>query len=555
MDPFRPAGAAPLAQPDELSQQNSNDGVKRRWTSWGLYIWLSLASIIVAFLNVVTKEDNLFDMISSAVEDKMFLVSCSHFCFLVTVGFVYLVVKMSLGEIRETERENVIDRCRSMTLDWLIFLVFARPLFHGQPASVLRLSFGMLYLLAMRIIHQLLKLRTGALADYRPNIHSMLKIVLTSFVLLLVNLQVFRWCINFFQSKGLLATNPSIIPTFQNLISCGKSIFNFRNDDNFKEFIENHVNPNFKEILERYDFGWARILTVMGVFTVNLVRFVCPIWFLNLVQVLGNQKFGAVSWLAFESLQITIDAFFTTVKGIMHMFDFELQSRTHRTWRDLTIARIVAELLEDLFTSSLSTGWIIALIVAGSSRNVYGIPIFLISDMIQNIIGCYNTALSLYRYLAMESFLSQFPKATLEDVDRQDTCIVCRETLYVDSGDPVELGCSHVFHYSCLKSWYTQQQNCPICRSEIDPSTKKKKGRQIPPSPPPAETEHVPVDVRVVDEPITVDEYGGERTTLGNRTIDENKIGDVDDLLSELRGSFANIKCYREELQELLSQI
>lgn len=69
-----------------------------------------------------------------------------------------------------------------------------------------------------------------------------------------------------------------------------------------------------------------------------------------------------------------------------------------------------------------------------------------------------------------------YPNATAEEMDRlgDKTCIICREEMVVagaegqSGGDangpnetPKKLGCGHVFHFHCLRSWLERQQSCP----------------------------------------------------------------------------------------------
>lgn len=42
-------------------------------------------------------------------------------------------------------------------------------------------------------------------------------------------------------------------------------------------------------------------------------------------------------------------------------------------------------------------------------------------------------------------------------------CSICLERI----DDPVQLSCPHKFHHSCLASWLTEHDNCPLCRKDI----------------------------------------------------------------------------------------
>ncbi|CAL8091906.1 unnamed protein product [Calicophoron daubneyi] len=69
-----------------------------------------------------------------------------------------------------------------------------------------------------------------------------------------------------------------------------------------------------------------------------------------------------------------------------------------------------------------------------------------------------------------------FPDATNADLAASsDTiCIICREDMQIPAdgqqseNSPLKrLPCSHIFHASCLRSWFQRQQICPTCRMDI----------------------------------------------------------------------------------------
>ncbi|TPP65604.1 Synovial apoptosis inhibitor 1 synoviolin, partial [Fasciola gigantica] len=70
-----------------------------------------------------------------------------------------------------------------------------------------------------------------------------------------------------------------------------------------------------------------------------------------------------------------------------------------------------------------------------------------------------------------------FRDATSADLaaSSDTVCIICREDMQVSSGTAQpnpssvlkRLPCSHIFHVSCLRSWFQRQQTCPTCRMDI----------------------------------------------------------------------------------------
>jgi E3 ubiquitin-protein ligase synoviolin len=108
------------------------------------------------------------------------------------------------------------------------------------------------------------------------------------------------------------------------------------------------------------------------------------------------------------------------------------------------------------------------------------------------------TAFLRYRR-ATHDMNQRYPDATVEELQREDTCIICREEMtpwsvtnppeppvgVADAAGqvpgarprvnrvvnertrPKKLPCGHVLHLGCLKSWLERQQVCPTCRSPV----------------------------------------------------------------------------------------
>lgn len=58
-----------------------------------------------------------------------------------------------------------------------------------------------------------------------------------------------------------------------------------------------------------------------------------------------------------------------------------------------------------------------------------------------------------------------YPDVTQEELANTDNvCIICREEM---TGGAKKLPCNHIFHVSCLRSWFQRQQTCPTCRLNV----------------------------------------------------------------------------------------
>ncbi|XP_065882494.1 E3 ubiquitin-protein ligase synoviolin B-like isoform X2 [Dysidea avara] len=61
--------------------------------------------------------------------------------------------------------------------------------------------------------------------------------------------------------------------------------------------------------------------------------------------------------------------------------------------------------------------------------------------------------------------LNRYPDVTPEELQNVDNvCIICREEM---TAQAKKLPCNHIFHLSCLRSWFQRQQTCPTCRESV----------------------------------------------------------------------------------------
>lgn len=109
----------------------------------------------------------------------------------------------------------------------------------------------------------------------------------------------------------------------------------------------------------------------------------------------------------------------------------------------------------------------------------YGLPIHIIRDVYITASAFFKRLSSLLKYRRAIQSMNALQDATAVDLAREDTCIICREEMkvwdpQVDLGAvertrPKKLGCGHILHLGCLKSWLERQQVCPICRRPVLP--------------------------------------------------------------------------------------
>uniref|UniRef100_A0A9L0JT41 E3 ubiquitin-protein ligase synoviolin n=1 Tax=Equus asinus TaxID=9793 RepID=A0A9L0JT41_EQUAS len=83
---------------------------------------------------------------------------------------------------------------------------------------------------------------------------------------------------------------------------------------------------------------------------------------------------------------------------------------------------------------------------------------------------------------AIRNMNTLYPDATPEELQAMDNvCIICREEMVTGAK---RLPCNHIFHTSCLRSWFQRQQTCPTCRMDV---LRASLPTQSPPPPEPAD--------------------------------------------------------------------
>jgi len=107
----------------------------------------------------------------------------------------------------------------------------------------------------------------------------------------------------------------------------------------------------------------------------------------------------------------------------------------------------------------------------------YGLPIHIMRDLFMTARDFIKRLGALLRYRKAIQEMNRYPDATQQELEREDTCIICREEMRswdpernpgaMDRIRPKKLPCGHILHLGCLKSWLERQQVCPTCRSPV----------------------------------------------------------------------------------------
>ncbi|KAJ8970065.1 hypothetical protein NQ314_001417 [Rhamnusium bicolor] len=144
------------------------------------------------------------------------------------------------------------------------------------------------------------------------------------------------------------------------------------------------------------------------------------------------------------------------IKYALHSVD--LNSET--PWDNKAVFLLYTELIMGLIKVIFYVAFVAIMV------RIYTLPLFAFRPMyytIRNFKKAFSDVILSRR--AIHNMNTLYPDATPEELLAADNvCIICREEMITASK---KLPCNHIFHTSCLRSWFQRQQTCPTCRLNI----------------------------------------------------------------------------------------
>lgn len=144
------------------------------------------------------------------------------------------------------------------------------------------------------------------------------------------------------------------------------------------------------------------------------------------------------------------------VKYLLHAAEMQ----TENPWENKAVFLLYTELIIGLVKVLLYVLFVVIM------AKIYALPMFVFRPMFFTIRN-FKKALSdvIMSRRAIRNMNTLYPDATPEELRLSDNiCIICREDMIANSK---KLPCGHIFHTSCLRSWFQRQQTCPTCRLNI----------------------------------------------------------------------------------------
>ncbi|XP_060614194.2 E3 ubiquitin-protein ligase synoviolin [Anolis sagrei] len=144
------------------------------------------------------------------------------------------------------------------------------------------------------------------------------------------------------------------------------------------------------------------------------------------------------------------------IKYILHSIDLQSEN----PWDNKAVYMLYTELFTGFIKVLLYVAFMTIMI------KVHTFPLFAIRPMylaMRQFKKAVTDAIMSRR--AIRNMNTLYPDATPEELQAMDNvCIICREEMVTGAK---RLPCNHIFHTSCLRSWFQRQQTCPTCRMDV----------------------------------------------------------------------------------------
>ncbi|XP_027864845.1 E3 ubiquitin-protein ligase synoviolin isoform X2 [Xiphophorus couchianus] len=178
----------------------------------------------------------------------------------------------------------------------------------------------------------------------------------------------------------------------------------------------------------------------------------------------------------------------TFIKYVLHTVDLQSEN----PWDNKAVYMLYTELFTGFIKVLLYIAFMTIMI------KVHTFPLFAIRPMylaMRQFKKAVTDAIMSRR--AIRNMNTLYPDATPEDLQASDNvCIICREEMVTGAK---KLPCNHIFHSSCLRSWFQRQQTCPTCRMDVLRASNNNQAQA--PAPPPAPAPAAPANAPAAPAP------------------------------------------------------
>lgn len=146
------------------------------------------------------------------------------------------------------------------------------------------------------------------------------------------------------------------------------------------------------------------------------------------------------------------------MKYILHWIDIASES----PWDEKAVCLLYTELVMSVLKVTLYLAFV------GAMLKYHNFPLFALRPIYLSLRTLKKALCDvIMSRRAIRNMNTLYPNATQEELANTDNvCIICREEM-LGNGTSKKLPCNHIFHVTCLRSWFQRQQTCPTCRMDI----------------------------------------------------------------------------------------
>ncbi|KAK9496875.1 hypothetical protein O3M35_012902 [Rhynocoris fuscipes] len=150
----------------------------------------------------------------------------------------------------------------------------------------------------------------------------------------------------------------------------------------------------------------------------------------------------------------------TIVLNIVIKYAFHVNDFHELPWENKAVFLLYTELIMGFIKVILYFSFVIIMV------RIYTLPLFAFRPMYYTVRAFKKAVVDVVMSRrAIRNMNTLYPDATPEELLSIDNvCIICREEM---RSGAKKLPCNHIFHTSCLRSWFQRQQTCPTCRLNI----------------------------------------------------------------------------------------
>jgi E3 ubiquitin-protein ligase synoviolin len=130
-----------------------------------VYAFISAVILIGTVAHTFIQQEHFYPTVVALSQGKVQLTVIYNFLFMLLVSLMQGLVFMFVGNLTAIESEQLVENCRGMIADTLLFLIFYSPTINGKEVSTAHLVQFIGVILILKIFHSISLIRTGRMFE------------------------------------------------------------------------------------------------------------------------------------------------------------------------------------------------------------------------------------------------------------------------------------------------------------------------------------------------------------------------------------------------------